>query len=179
MSGSSLRLTHRENKPFLHSPSRTMPSTSLLVAVAMPSRLPHLPFFALLSFSLRRPGSVSPALLPLFGCPAVLPGPPVLVVSLSPLAVAGRHAASLPAFLVPVPVAPVAPVAVLLLPLLTLHVTQGCAAKAMLHARLRRLAWLLTARTVGFLMVMVVVAIIMGCAAVVVYVLPPIFLIQR
>lgn len=156
-----------------------MPSAPLLVAVAMSSRLPSLRFPAFLSLSLHPPGSVSLAVLTLPCCPAVLPGPPVFVVPLSPLALVGRHAASLPAFPVPVPVAPVAPVAVPLLSLLTLHVAQRRAAEAALHAGLCWLACLSIVWSNSFLMMMVVVAIVVGGSAVVVDVLAPVLLVQR
>lgn len=155
-----------------------MPSAPLLVAVTMPPCLPGLPFLAFLPLALRPPGSVPPAFLPLPGCPAMLPGPPVLVVPLSSLALVGRHAAGLPALSVSVPVAPVAPVVVPLLPLLALDVAQGRAAEAALHAGLRRLARLSAAWPRGFL-VMVVVVIVVGGSAAVVDVLAPVLLVQR
>ncbi len=156
-----------------------MPSAPLLVAMAMPSRLPSLPFPAFLPLSFHPPGSVSLAVLTLPGCPAVLPRSPVFVVPLSPLALVGRHAASLPAFPVPVPVAPVAPVAVPLLPQLTLHIAQRCAAEATFHTGLCWKACLSTVRSSRFLMMMMVVAIVVGGSAVVVDILAPVLLVQR
>lgn len=155
-----------------------MSSAPLLVAVAMPSRLPSLPLGTFLPLGLRPPGSVPPAFLPLLGCSAaVLPGPPVLVVPLPRLTTAGRHAASLQAFPGPVPVASVTPVAVPVLALLALHVAQRGAAEAVLHAGLRRLTRLPALRPNGPLMTVVVV--IVGGAAVVVDVLAPVLLVQR
>lgn len=152
-----------------------MPSAPLLVAMAMPSRLPSLPFFAFLPFSLHPSGSMSPAFLPLPGCLAVLPGPPVFVVPIYPLAMVGRHAVSLPAF--PVPVS-VAPVAVPPLPELALRVAQRRAAEAALHAGIRRLARPSIVRPSGFLMMGVVVIVVCG-PAVVIDVLAPVLLVQR
>lgn len=168
-----------ENKPFLHSLPRAMPSAPFLVAMAMPPRLPSFPFFPFLPVALRPPRPVPPALLALLGRPAVLPGPPVLVVPLSPLAVVGGGAASLPAFPVPVPVAPMAPVAVPLLRLPALHVAQRRAAHAALHAGLRQLARLAGVGPDGFLMLIVVVAVVVGGAAAVVDVLATVLLVQR
>lgn len=154
-----------------------MSSAPLLVAMAMPSRLPSLPVRTFLPLSLRPPGSVSSAFLPFLARPAVLPGLPVFVVPLSGLAVVGGHAASLPALPVPVPVAPVAPVAVPLLPLLGLHVAQRRAAEAVLQTGLGRLARPSAVRSDCFLMM--VVAVIVGGSVVVVHVLAPVLLVER
>lgn len=100
-----------------------MPSTPFLIVMAMTSCLPSLSFLAFLPLALRPPRSVSPALLSLPGCPPMLPGPPVLTVTLCRLAMVGRNAASLPAFLVPVPVASMAPVAVPVMGQLALYIS--------------------------------------------------------
>lgn len=153
-----------------------MPSALLLVAMAMPSRLPSLPFFAFLPLSLHPSGSMPPAFLPLSGGLAVLPGHPGFVVLVYPLAMVGRHAASLPAFPVPVPVAPVAPVAVPPLPKLALCVAQRRAAEAALHAGIRRLARPSDVRPSGLLMMGVPVIVVCG-STIVINVLAPVLLV--
>ncbi len=154
-----------------------MSSAPLLVAVAMPSRLPSLPLYVFLPLHLCPSGSVSPAFLPLLGHLAVLPGPPVFIAPLTSLVMARRDTVSLPAVSVPVPVASVTPVAVPVLSLLALHVAQRCAAEAVLQAGLRWLACLSTIRPNSFLM-MVVVVVKVRSSAVVVNVLALVFQVQ-
>lgn len=148
-----------------------MSFASVLMSVAMSSCLSSLSF-AFLSFTFHTSGPVSPALIALPGSPAA---PPVLVVPIAHLTVAGRDAASPP---VPVPMGPVTPVAVPLFPMLTFHVAQGHAAQAALHVGLCLLARLLTLRDYVSLVVMVVAVVDVGGAAVVVHVLPSVLLVQ-
>lgn len=160
-----------------HSLSIAVPSAPLLVAMAMPSAPLSLSFSAFLALSLCPLGSVPPAFLPLLGCPAVLPGLPVLIVALSTLTVeVGRHTVSLPALPVPVAMA-VTPAAMPLWHLLALQDSQRCAAEAMLHTGFPQLARPPTVWPTDCLMTVVVVRV--GGSAVMLQVLAAILLIQR
>lgn len=155
-----------------------MTSTSFLVTMAMSSCLSSF-FFTFLPFSFRPPTLMSPALLPVPECLAVLSGPPLLAVLLCALTMRGI-AVSLPVLLVSVPMAPVAPMAVHLLILAVLHAPpQRRAAETVLHVSLRRLRHISRFRGRDFLTVAVVIVAVVSGTAAVVNVLAPILLLQR
>ena len=161
-----------------------MASAPPLAAVAMPSAPPSFPLGAFLGLCFGPFGPVSPAFLPFFGCPVVLPCPPGLIGALSTVAVVGGGAASLSALPVPVTVA-VAPVGVSLRNL-GIHVAQRCAAEAVLNVAFHLLPSPFIVRPAISLVVVVVVMVVMMVVvvrvagpSVVVGVLTAVLLLQR
>ena len=152
-----------------------MASAPPLAAVAMPSAPPSFPLGAFLGLCFGPFGPVSPAFLPFFGCPVVLPCPPGLIGALSTVAVVGGGAASLSALPVPVTVA-VAPVGVSLRNL-GIHVAQRCAAEAVLNVAFHLLPSPFIVRPAISLVVVVVVRV--AGPSVVVGVLTAVLLLQR